>query len=987
MDLFGDPMRLNPAAVLPSLSDADEEAWQLVEPPADYEEGYDMPELDSQDQAALAAWAAQDYEQWPTAIPGGAGFTSGGDYAGAASGTVASDAAEPSQAGSQASSAANATHTGAVAAYNAGATASKPHTGAVVNKSANPAAEQLLQGLNPAQYEAVIYQGGPLLIVAGAGSGKTRVLTHRIAYLLATGRARGSEILAITFTNKAAAEMRERLETLVGGAGKYMWVLTFHSACVRILRREHEAAGLRSSFSIYDATDSQRLITLIVRELGIDPKRFTPKAFANRISDLKNELITPLQFAETANTSNPFERHLAEVYRAYNQRLKAANALDFDDIIMRTVQLLRAKPAIAQLYRRRFRHVLVDEYQDTNHAQYVLVRELIGVASQGPSGELTVVGDSDQSIYAFRGATIRNIEEFEKDFPNSHTILLEQNYRSTQNILSAANAVISQNDGRRAKNLWTALGDGEKIVGYVADSEYDEARWVSQEIERLGEENGVRPGQVAVFYRTNAQSRALEEAFMRAGVPYKVVGGTRFYERKEIKDALAYLRAVDNPDDTVSLRRIFNVPKRGLGQKAEATLAAHAEQYGISFGQAISDAAGRARPQTPDGQITLAPPVAGLATRTRTQVRRFDDILEGLRTQLREGAGVAELLDSALDTSGYLAELRASDDPQDASRVENLAELHAVAEDFQQENPTGTLAEFLERVSLVADSDQIPDDDGGQGQVTLMTVHTAKGLEFPVVFVTGFEDGTFPHSRSLADESELAEERRLAYVALTRARERLYLTRAAVRSAWGASNVMVASRFLDDIPPELMRWEREASSMDSLRAGYGGFSAGYREGGYGDGGYGGGGSYRGGRGDGGGYQGGSGSSYGGGGGYREGGYGGGYGGGRRVDEDDDFSAPIGAGRRSSGKLGRVESAKDRAKDRAKARRSQKLGVKAEPEAEESGIKLGDKVRHDAYGVGTVIALEGSGKSTVAKVEFSDGVVKRLMLRYAPVVKL
>ena len=996
MDLFGDPMRLNPAAVLPSLSDADEEAWQLVEPPADYEEGYDMPELDSQDQAALAAWAAQDYEQWPTAIPGGAGFTSGGDYAGGA----ASGAADPSQAGS---------HAGAVATYdagnNAGATASKPqagaanatHTGAVVNKGANPAAEQLLQGLNPAQYEAVIYQGGPLLIVAGAGSGKTRVLTHRIAYLLATGRARGSEILAITFTNKAAAEMRERLETLVGGAGKYMWVLTFHSACVRILRREHEAAGLRSSFSIYDATDSQRLITLIVRELGIDPKRFTPKAFANRISDLKNELITPLQFAETANTSNPFERHLAEVYRAYNQRLKAANALDFDDIIMRTVQLLRAKPAIAQLYRRRFRHVLVDEYQDTNHAQYVLVRELVGVGGQGPSGELTVVGDSDQSIYAFRGATIRNIEEFEKDFPNSHMILLEQNYRSTQNILSAANAVISQNDGRRAKNLWTALGDGEKIVGYVADSEYDEARWISQEIERLGEENGVRPGQVAVFYRTNAQSRALEEAFMRAGLPYKVVGGTRFYERKEIKDALAYLRAVDNPDDTVSLRRIFNVPKRGLGQKAEATLAAHAEQYGISFGQAISDAAGRARPETPDGQITLAPPVAGLATRTRTQVRRFDDILEGLRTQLREGAGVAELLDAALDTSGYLAELRASDDPQDASRVENLAELHAVAEDFQQENPTGTLAEFLERVSLVADSDQIPDDDGGQGQVTLMTVHTAKGLEFPVVFVTGFEDGTFPHSRSLADEAELAEERRLAYVALTRARERLYLTRAAVRSAWGASNVMVASRFLDDIPPELMRWEREASSMDSLRAGYGGFSGGYGDGGYGGGGgYGGagyGGGYRGGRGDNssyGGYQGGSGSSYGGG--YSGGGsgssygagYGGGYsGGGRRVDEDDDFSAPIGTGRSTSGKLGRVESAKDR----AKARRSQKLGVKAEPETEESGIKLGDKVRHDAYGVGTVIALEGSGKSTVAKVEFSDGVVKRLMLRYAPVVKL
>ena len=440
---------------------------------------------------------------------------------------------------------------------------------------------ELLSGLNPAQEAAVTHSGAPLLIIAGAGSGKTRVLTHRIAHLIATGRARPGEILAITFTNKAAAEMRERVTALVGPAGERMWVSTFHSACVRILRREHEAAGLRSTFSIYDAADSTRLITLIVRELGIDPKRFTPKTFAHRISDLKNELITPAQFAERAVTSNPLERHLAEVYRAYAERLSAANALDFDDIIMRTVALLQTRPAVAEMYRRRFRHILVDEYQDTNHAQYVLVRELVGgpgtsgAGSALPPGELTVVGDSDQSIYAFRGATIRNIEEFEEDYPSARTILLEQNYRSTQNILSAANAVISRNSGRREKNLWTAAGDGAPITGYVADSEPDEARWISQEDDRLADEHGVRPRDVAVFYRTNAQSRALEEAFMRAGQPYKVIGGTRFYDRREIKDAIAYLRAVDNPDDDVNLRRILRAgrrrrrrsPPRGAGRR------------------------------------------------------------------------------------------------------------------------------------------------------------------------------------------------------------------------------------------------------------------------------------------------------------------------------------------------------------------------------------------------------------------------------------
>ena len=853
---------------------------------------------------------------------------------------------------------------------------------------------ELLSGLNPAQEAAVTHAGTPLLIIAGAGSGKTRVLTHRIAHLIATGRARPGEILAITFTNKAAAEMRERVTALVGPAGARMWVSTFHSACVRILRREHEAAGLRSTFSIYDAADSTRLITLIVRELGIDPKRFTPKTFAHRISDLKNELITPAQFAERAVTSNPLERHLAEVYRTYAQRLSAANALDFDDIIMRTVALLQTRPAVAEMYRRRFRHILVDEYQDTNHAQYVLVRELVGgpgtsgAGSALPPGELTVVGDSDQSIYAFRGATIRNIEEFEEDYPTARTILLEQNYRSTQNILSAANAVISRNSGRREKNLWTAAGDGAPITGYVADSEHDEARWISQEVDRLSDEHGVHPRDVAVFYRTNAQSRALEEAFMRAGQPYKVIGGTRFYDRREIKDAIAYLRAVDNPDDDVNLRRILNVPKRGLGDKAEGALAEHAARYSVSFGQAVADAAGAPREaqtdgtENTDGQApsttgTDEPPeVEGLTTRARNQVRGFHELLTTLRHMVTAGDGVADVLDSALDASGYLAELRASDDPQDATRVENLAELHSVASDFQAANPDGTLADFLERVSLVADSDQLPpsadleDEDARQteeqGRITLMTVHTAKGLEFPVVFVTGMEDGTFPHTRSLAEESELAEERRLAYVALTRARERLYLTRAAVRSAWGAANAMPASRFLDDVPDETIDWKRLTSSMEALRGGGTGWGSSWGEGGFGSGGRRSGSPRQ--------------SSY---------------------SDDDDFAPPVGAGTKRSGKLGRVETAQDRAAKRASARLEAR-GKQSTPSSAESaaasedlpaavaGLRTGDQVRHDSYGVGTVVGLEGKGRSLTARVEFViDGAptTKRLILRYAPVAKI
>ncbi|QDB80153.1 DNA helicase PcrA [Georgenia sp. 311] len=694
-------------------------------------------------------------------------------------------------------------------------------------------ATDLLEGLNPQQRAAVLHEGGPLLIVAGAGSGKTRVLTHRIAHLLATRRARAGEVIAITFTNKAAAEMRERVADLVGPVARHMWVSTFHSACVRILRREHATLGLRSNFSIYDAADSQRLMTLVTRQLDLDPKRYPPKTFSRKVSDLKNELVDPDTFAAGISDANPFDAALAQAYREYDARLRQAHALDFDDLIMQTVNLLQAFPAVAEHYRRRFRHVLVDEYQDTNHAQYVLVRELAGVsqdsAGEGlPPAELTVVGDADQSIYAFRGATIRNIVEFEADYPDATTILLEQNYRSTQNILSAANAVISRNPNRRAKNLWTDSGAGPQVVGYVADSEHQEARFIAEEIDRLGDSEGVRPGDVAVFYRTNAQSRALEEVLVRSGIPYKVVGGTRFYERKEIKDALAYLRAVANPDDAVNLRRILNVPKRGLGERAEAMLAAHAERERISFGAAIEHAA------APDG---TAPEVLGLATRGRTQVRAFHELMTGLRDMLAAGAGPAEILDAALDRSGYLAELRASEDPQDATRVENLAELHAVAAEFAQSDPEGDLGDFLERVALVADSDQIPDDDAAaQGQVTLMTVHTAKGLEFPVVFVTGMEDGTFPHQRSLSDEEELAEERRLAYVALTRARRRLYLSRAGVRTAFGMPQQLPASRFLADIPEELLDWRRAESSTESIRAGGGGWGTG--GGGWGGSGYG-----------------------------------------------------------------------------------------------------------------------------------------------------
>ncbi|MDN5571289.1 MAG: UvrD-helicase domain-containing protein [Propionibacteriaceae bacterium] len=697
----------------------------------------------------------------------------------------------------------------------------------------------MLAGLNPPQREAVIHEGSPVLVVAGAGSGKTRVLTRRIAWLISQRGVHPGSVLAITFTNKAAAEMRHRVEELVGNRARLMWVSTFHSACVRILRADIDRFGLSRTFSIYDDTDSKRLMTLVTKDLGLDPKRHPVRTVMNAVSNWKNDLVDHESAASTAQ-GQAAEVH-AEAYAEYQRRLTAANALDFDDLIMTTVHLLQAFPDLRETYRRRFRHVLVDEYQDTNHAQYALVRELCGdvgdldqLDREGrvEAPELLVVGDSDQSIYAFRGATIRNILDFEADFPGARTILLEQNYRSTQTILNAANAVITRNPNRPAKNLWSDAGDGELITGYVADTEHEEAQFIATEVDRLTDA-GVQPSDVAVFYRTNAQSRAFEEVFIRVGLPYKVVGGVRFYERREVRDAIAYLRAIANVDDDVSVRRILNVPKRGIGDRAEAMVEAFAAGEQLSFGRALE----------------RIDEVSGLAPRSAKQLRGFADMMAKHRAMVTEGVSADRILSSILSDAGYIAELEASTDPQDQTRLENLVELVSVAGEFVAAahtidvtpgssglldaaadeadeaddadgaglaagapEPDDSLPAFLERIALVADSDQIPDADAAGGVVTLMTLHTAKGLEFPVVFLTGFEDGIFPHQRAQADPHEMEEERRLAYVGITRARERLYLSRASVRVMWGQPQYNPPSRFIDEIPARLIDWRRVGST-------------------------------------------------------------------------------------------------------------------------------------------------------------------------------
>jgi DNA helicase-2/ATP-dependent DNA helicase PcrA len=742
------------------------------------------------------------------------------------------------------------------------------------------AADALLDGLNAQQRAAVVHQGGPLLIVAGAGSGKTRVLTRRIGYLLAERDVSPGEILAITFTNKAAGEMATRVADLTGWRSRAMWVMTFHSACVRILRREATRFGYPSSFSIYDQADSQRLMALVCRELDLDTKNHSPKAMLAEVSNLKNELVDYETF--TARAEGYRQKTLAEAYAEYQRRLVASGAMDFDDLIMVTVNLLQAFPEVAETYRRRFRHVLVDEYQDTNHAQYMLVRELVSAhafqaggddAGPLPPAELCVVGDADQSIYAFRGATIRNIEEFTRDFADATVIMLEQNYRSTQNILAAANAVVSRNTGRVPKNLWSDAGDGPPIVGYVADSEHDEAAFVAEEVDRLTDEGEATPGQVAVFYRTNAQSRAFEEVFIRAGLPYKVVGGVRFYERREVRDLLAYLRLTANAEDEVSLRRVLNVPRRGIGERAEACVAALAQRDRISFAGAL------ARPDD-------AP---GMAARSAKAIASFNELMTGLRAEAAAGLPVADLAEMILDRSGYLAELEASTDLQDASRIENLNELVSVAREFDAQRPDGTLTDFLEQVSLVADADEIPAGTEHGGLVTLMTLHTAKGLEFPVVFLTGMEEHVFPHQRSMTDDKELEEERRLAYVGITRAERRLYLTRAVARAWWGRPEYHKQSRFLDEIPGHLVEWRR-----------------------------------------------------------------------------DERAAVAPAGERLA----------------------QRPGVRSPGNRRVPALSPGDKVTHDAYGLGTVLSVEGRGDDPEAKIDFGgDYGIKHLVLRYAPIEKL
>lgn len=806
-------------------------------------------------------------------------------------------------------------------------------------------AEHLTAGLNEQQREAVIHAGSPLLIVAGAGSGKTRVLTHRIAYLLATGRAHQGQILAITFTNKAAAEMRERIEQLIGPRAQHMWISTFHSFCVRVLRREAKTLGLKTTFSIYDSADSLRLLTLIAKEQQLDPKKFAPRALAHKISGLKNELVSADQFAMRVNESSPWEMAVSKVYSEYTARLRAANSLDFDDLIAQTVHLLRAFPQVAEYYRRRFRHILVDEYQDTNHAQYALVRELVGAHrrtsdEQGPypdalpPAELTVVGDSDQSIYAFRGADIRNITDFESDYKNARTILLEQNYRSTQNILSAANAVIERNQGRRPKKLWTASGDGAKITGYVADTEYLEARFIAQEVDRLRDEYAVAPGDIAIFYRTNAQSRTLEEALMKVGLPYRVVGGTRFYERKEIKDALAYLRALVNSDDDINVRRVLNEPKRGIGAKSESVVAEFASRERISF-----MAAARQASQVP-----------GLGAAGAKKIVAFVQLIDVL-AQIAETEDAATCLEAVLEQSGYLQALRESKDIQDETRVENLAELVDAVRDFQSDHEGASLPDFLEHVALVADADQIPAKPGAnvngqepsaaqiaaeveqarsQGVITLMTLHTAKGLEFPVVFLTGLEHGLFPHQRALTDDSEMSEERRLAYVGLTRAMERLYVTRAEMRSMWGKSQYNPPSPFIEEIPEELIDWKRRGGA--SAGAGWG--ASGYGSSVYAD---------------------------------------------RFASRSFSNAPSYGSAEREY--LGRSTSA-DAAGYKAAARHI----ARVEPNKEIPTLAVGDRVQHTKFGEGSILALEGSGDKTVAKVKFG-GEEKRLMLRYAPLTKL
>ncbi len=751
-------------------------------------------------------------------------------------------------------------------------------------------------GLNPDQLDAVVHRDGPLLVVAGAGSGKTRVLTHRIAHLIDQG-ARPSEILAITFTNKAAAEMRERVGALIGPVVKAMWVSTFHSACVRILRRDGEALGYPRTFSIYDQADAVRLTGYVIRDLGLDAKRFTPRGVHGLISLWKNELVDPAGAA--AKAQNIFDRKHADVYAEYQARLERAGAMDFDDLLLNVVRLFREYPDVLDHYRQRFRHILVDEYQDTNQAQNEIVLMLAG-----DHHNVCVVGDTDQSVYKFRGADFRNILQFEDAFPDVTTIVLDQNYRSTQTILDAANAVIDHNLERKPKNLWTDSGGGERIVRYHAEDEGDEAMWVAGTARQLHDDDAINWREVAVLYRTNAQSRVIEEAFMRLGVPYKVVGGTRFYDRREIKDAMAYLRAVLNPLDEVSVKRVLNVPKRGVGDTSVGRLDDYAREMGIPFVDAMRHAED-----------------AGVSGPARRGIASFVEFLDRLSTMVgQEGVGPGDLLQAAIDDSGYLGELEAEDTVESHGRVENLGELVGSAREFT------VLDEFLEQVALVADTDQLDDDD----QVVMMTLHSAKGLEFPAVFITGVEEGVFPHNRALTEPEEMEEERRLAYVGITRAMSRLFISHAWSRMLFGNTQYNPPSRFLDEIPSDLI----ESKGNTTGRSSYG------RQ------------SYR-----------------------------------QRDERSYSDPPPY---RRSDGQDG-GRGAESRATDEHRERvveAALRAANKPQPaNSQELGLRVGDDVAHPAFGEGVIIDISGTGEKAEAVINFSGVGQKHLALAWAPLKKL
>jgi len=652
-------------------------------------------------------------------------------------------------------------------------------------------ASPLLASLNPVQREAVLHTDGPVLIVAGAGSGKTRALTHRIAYLIRERGVSPYAILAITFTNKAAREMAERVEALLGQrVASGMWICTFHSACARILRREHAHVGLPSAFTIYDEGDTERLIAAVLRELDLDAKRFPPRAMAAAIGRAKDHVISAEEYA--AGARSYYEQIIAKVYSAYEERKRAAGALDFDDLIAETVRLFREHPEVLEHYQERFRYILIDEYQDTNRAQYQLVNLLAAKYRN-----VCVVGDADQGVYSWRGATIQNLLDFERDYPDAAVFLMEQNYRSTKAILEVANALIHHNLQRKPKALWTEGPQGERPVRFRAENEHEEALFVAEETQRLVEEEGYRYADVAVFYRTNAQSRVLEDVLMRAGIPYRVIGGVRFYQRKEIKDVLAYLRLLVNPQDVISARRIINTPKRGIGEQTVAALEGFAAMEGIPFLEAC---------RRVEGIPTLQP-------RARGAVAGFVHVMDRLAEALASGAGAAAMVEAAATESGYLLELEAERTIEAEGRIENIRELIGVAAEHEARFPDAELVEFLESVSLVSDQDELEEESGS---VTLMTLHVAKGLEFPVVFIIGMEDGVFPHYRSMGDAAELEEERRLAYVGITRAKERLYLCHAWSRSLFGTTSYNPPSRFLGEIPAELLRSLEEGEEAGAV---------------------------------------------------------------------------------------------------------------------------------------------------------------------------